>query len=67
MISQLGNSAVLNAYSNNSRDSKDVTQKTAISKQGDMSKVERIKDSLESGEYNMNLQALSQKIAQELL
>ena len=67
MISQIGSSAALNAYSNSSSESKEITQKTTVSKQGDMSKVEKIKESLESGEYNMNLQALSQKIAQELL
>ena len=67
MISQVNGSAVFNAYSNSSNESKEITQKATVSKQGDMSKVERIKESLESGEYNMNLQALSEKIAQELL
>jgi len=35
--------------------------------QGDMSKVEKIKESLASGEYKVDLQALSEKIADELL
>ncbi|MEA2092190.1 MAG: flagellar biosynthesis anti-sigma factor FlgM, partial [Campylobacterota bacterium] len=37
------------------------------SKQGDTSKVEQVKEALESGEYKINLEALSQKIAEELL
>jgi len=67
MISQASGSAVFNAYSNNSNESKEITQKANVTKQGDMSKVERIKISFESGEYNMNLHALSQKIAEDLL
>jgi len=69
MISQTNSSAIRNAYTNNLTENKDVGKKasTNISSQGDMSKVERIKESLESGEYKINLQALSEKIADELL
>ena len=49
--------------------SKEVKQKaeTHVSKQGDMSKVERLKEAVVAGEYKVDLQALSQRIAEELL
>ena len=69
MISQTNGSAIRSAYSSNLTEPKDVEKKgkTTISAQGDMSKVDRIKEALESGEYKINLQALSEKIADELL
>ncbi|MDB2562527.1 flagellar biosynthesis anti-sigma factor FlgM [Sulfurimonas sp.] len=69
MISQANSSAIRNSYTNNLTENKDVSRKTGtnVSSQGDMSKVERIKEALESGEYKVNLQALSEKIADELL
>jgi len=67
MISQLNSSAVRGAYAGNLSEAKETNQKTNVSKQGDMSKVESIKEALESGEYKINLQALSEKIADELL
>ena len=67
MISQVNSSAALNVYNNNNKETKETVQKANVSKQGDMSKIERIKESLEAGEYKINLQALSQKIADELL
>lgn len=67
MISNV-NGAARNAYAANSNESKTVQKENAnLSKQGDMSKIEKIKEALESGEYKINLQALSQKIAEELL
>jgi len=69
MISQVNGSAVRSAFANSSGGSKEVGKKEVanITKQGDMSKVEQIKEALESGEYKINLQALSEKIADELL
>ncbi len=67
MISQV-KGALGNAYTPSSSESKELQKSaTSISKQGDMSKVEKIKESLQSGEYKINLQALSEKIADELL
>ncbi|QOY53482.1 flagellar biosynthesis anti-sigma factor FlgM [Candidatus Sulfurimonas baltica] len=68
MISQVNSGAVRNAYSNSSVN-KEVSDKvvTKVSKQGDMSKVDQIKEALESGEYKINIEALSEKIAEELL
>ena len=69
MISQLNSSAIRSAYTNNFAENKNVGEKAGanVSSQGDMSKIERIKESLESGEYKVNLQALSERIADELL
>ncbi len=70
MISNI-NSALANAYANASNDKlqKGATPKAEpmISSQGDKSKVDVIKESIESGTYQLDLQALSQKIAEELL
>ena len=69
MISQTNSSAIRNAYTNTLTENKDGGKKVGanVSSQGDMSKVERIKEALESGEYKVNLQALSERIADELL
>jgi flagellar biosynthesis anti-sigma factor FlgM len=69
MISQVNSSVIRNAYSSNLSDTKDTSKKagTTVSSQGDMSKVDQIKEALESGEYRVDLQALSEKIADELL
>lgn len=69
MISQVNSAAIRTAYANNFGESKEVSQKsgTSVSKQGDTSKVEQIKEALESGEYKINLRALSEKIAEELM
>jgi len=69
MISQVNSSAIRNAYANNFGESREVSQKqnSTISKQGDLSKIEQLKSSIESGEYKVDLQMLSEKIADELL
>jgi anti-sigma28 factor (negative regulator of flagellin synthesis) len=69
MISQANSSAVRTAYTNSLNEPKESAKKgvTTISSQGDMSKVDQIKEAIESGEYKINLQALSEKIADELL
>ena len=69
MVSQLNSAGIRNAYASNFGESREVSQKSSlsVSKQGDLSKVEQIKGSLESGEYKVNLQALSEKIAEELI
>ncbi|MCK9473156.1 flagellar biosynthesis anti-sigma factor FlgM [Sulfurimonas sp.] len=66
MISKINQAGV---YANSFEQSKEVSKKamTTISQQGDKSKVEQIKEALASGEYKVNLQALSEKIAEELM
>ncbi len=69
MISQTNTSALRSAYTSNLTESKTSRNSgaTTVSKQGDLSKVEQLKESIASGEYKVDLEALSQKIAQELL
>lgn len=69
MISQLNSANIRSAYASSFGESKEVSQKgsLSVSKQGDISKVDQIKSSIDSGEYKINLQTLSQKIAQELM
>ena len=69
MISQVGSSTIRNAYASGSSGAKEVSKRDSptVSKQGDMSKIDKIKESLESGKYKIDIQALSEKIAQELL
>ncbi len=69
MITQINSTMIHNTYSSNSTDSKDLKTRASvsISKQGDTSKVEQLKEAINSGEYRINLQALSEKIAEELL
>lgn len=69
MISQASGVAVASTYSNAQSELGNVAKKSAtnISKQGDMSKIDTIKVSIESGTYKVDLQSLSEKIAEELL
>jgi anti-sigma28 factor (negative regulator of flagellin synthesis) len=70
MISQVNSSGLARTYANNTvelKENQKSEKQTNVSKQGDMSKIEQIKESIESGNYQINLQALSEKIAQELL
>lgn len=69
MISNVNGAAAYSAYASSSSETK-AAQKTTgtnITKQGDMSKIEQLKESIQSGDYKINLQALSEKIAEELL
>jgi flagellar biosynthesis anti-sigma factor FlgM len=73
MISQVKGAAVASTYTNNANQSKNSSKLDAqkadasISSQGDTSKIEQIKSDIASGQYKINLEALSQKIADELL
>jgi len=67
MISKANSSALNAAYSSKLGESKDVKQAVSITKQGDTSKIEQLRESIDSGEYKVNLDALSKKIAEELL
>ena len=66
MISK-ADTGVNNTYANKVSEAKNTKQGVSISKQGDMSRIEQLKESINSGEYKINLDALSQKIAEELL
>jgi len=69
MISQTNSSSIRSAYASNLGEAKETkqTKSTTISKQGDTSRVEQIKEALNSGEYKIDLDTLSEMIADELL
>jgi anti-sigma28 factor (negative regulator of flagellin synthesis) len=73
MISQVKGAAVAGTYMNNANSSKASSKsdlqksEAAISSQGDTSKIDQIKSEIESGQYKVNLETLSQKIVEELL
>ena len=72
MISSLSSAGVKNPYTNSFNEVKKTLTSEGkgvanISKQGDMSKIESLKESIENGEYKINIEALSKKIAEELL
>ena len=68
MISKVNSSMIRGAYQNSETQQKNEKKEVAtVSKQGDMSKIDRIKESIEKGEYQVDLQALAEKIADDLL
>ncbi len=69
MISQTNSSTIRSAYASSFGEAKETKEAkvTTISSQGDTSRVEQIKEDLKSGEYKVDLDALSEMIADELL
>ena len=69
MISQTNSSAIRTAYANNFGETKSAKSGTgnAVSKQEDVSKVDQLKEAISSGDYKIDLDTLSKKIAEELL
>jgi len=68
MISKVNNSVVGSAYTNNAllnTQKKENALATATDQKG--SKLEQIKESIDSGNYKVDLSALSKKMAEELL
>ena len=67
MVSNLNSAAVRSTYQNSEMRNRTQEGSQNISKQGDASKIESLKASIENGEYKINLDALAKKIADELL
>jgi flagellar biosynthesis anti-sigma factor FlgM len=69
MISQVNGAAVRSAYQNSETQTKTERkeQKLEVTQQGDTSRVDAIKEQIERGEYRINLEALAQKIADDLM
>lgn len=69
MISQVNSATARSVYQNaetqNRRDEK--VEKTTVSQQGDTSRIEQLKASIASGEYQVDLEALARKIADQLM
>jgi len=69
MISSLNSSLAGRAYSTVANENKEVKQnaKVTSSKESGQTKIERLKESIDSGEYKVDLTALATKMADELL
>lgn len=66
MISKVGPGAIRNTYQES--EAKEASKRpSTVDKQGDTSKIEQLKSSIENGEYRLDLKALAQKIADEIL
>jgi anti-sigma28 factor (negative regulator of flagellin synthesis) len=69
MISQVNSAAIRSAYNNNLGEPKEAKPSTnsANAKLTGTNKIEQLKESINAGEYKIDLTALSEKMAQELL
>ncbi len=67
MISSVNGSLVKGAYQDASYKTKEQEKPLqAITKQGDTSRIEELKSSIEKGEYRVDIEALAKRIAQAL-
>ena len=66
MISKVGSTAISNTYQE-SEAKKASKSPSKIEQQGDTSKIEQLKTSIANGEYQLDLKALAEKIAEEIL
>jgi len=67
MISSVNGSLVRGAYQEQALKTKEQEKSTqSINKQGDTSRIEELKNSIEKGEYRVDIEALAKRIAQEL-
>ena len=68
MISQLNNAGIKTSYQSGNTEVRGNTKKTEqMNKDAEMSRVEQLKDSIQSGTYKIDLKALSERIADELM
>jgi anti-sigma28 factor (negative regulator of flagellin synthesis) len=66
MVSNINSGALRSAYQNSEVRNRESGSKN-ISKQGDASKVDALRASIQDGSYKIDLDTLAQKIADELL
>ena len=69
MISQTNNSAINAAYQTQtkSNDTRATKQNSDVAKSNEINKIEELKESINSGSYKVDIDALSEKIAESLL
>ena len=67
MISQTNTSAIRAAYPSKVNEAKEQKQTETVSSHGEESKVDELKRSIDSGEYKVDIEALSQTMADSLL
>lgn len=67
MISSVNGSLIRGAYQEASQKTKEQEKSVqSITKQGDTSRIEELKASIEKGEYRVDIESLAKRIAQEL-
>ncbi|QOP40788.1 flagellar biosynthesis anti-sigma factor FlgM [Sulfurimonas marina] len=66
MISRVNSSMAQNVYANNASETKE-NKNVGTQNAKENSRVEQLKESISSGEYKVDLSALSKKMADELL
>ncbi len=67
MISQTTNTAIRAAYPSKTQEAKETKQNTQSTTQNERSRVDQLKESIDSGTYKVNLEATAQKMAENLL
>jgi flagellar biosynthesis anti-sigma factor FlgM len=69
MISNINSSAMRSAYANSLNENKEIkaNAKLTASEDGSQNKIDKLKEAISSGEYKVDLSALSKKMADELL
>ncbi|HIP20261.1 MAG TPA: hypothetical protein EYG70_03970 [Sulfurimonas sp.] len=67
MISQTNASATRATYPSKTSEVKEQKQTANVSSDSEASKVDELKESIDSGEYKVDVDALSQKMADSLL
>ena len=67
MISQTNSSFIRSSYPTKVNESKDTKQAEIVSSHNETSKVQELKESIDSGAYKVDIDALSQKMADTLL
>ncbi len=67
MIASVNSSLIKGAYQEASLKTKEQDKPVqSVTKQGDTSRIEELKASIEKGEYRVDIEALAKRIAQEL-
>jgi len=69
MISNLNSSIARHTYANNVGESKEIkpNAKLTSAKDGSQTKIEKLKEAIDAGEYKVDLSALANKMADDLL
>jgi len=68
MISSLNSSTVRSTYNNSMNDNKEIKPNAKLTtKDSSENKIEKLKESIDSGEYTIDLSTLAQKMADELI
>jgi len=67
MISKTNSSVIRASYPSKASEVKQTKDSLKVSQQNDTNKVKQLKESINSGEYKVNVEALSKKIADSLL